>query len=98
MKYASPELFNIIDRSNYVADMGDSVVDVYAFAILLWAVLEKRIPWEDLNRNDEIKSSVMSGKRPPISEEIGNSYDPLILKLLSIMRDGWSHDASLRPS
>lgn len=41
----------------------DKSGDIYAYAIIMWELLERKIPWADLN-NDEIEFAVRQGKRP----------------------------------
>lgn len=41
----------------------DKPADVFAFAIVLWELLERKIPWDGLS-NDEIEFHVRQGERP----------------------------------
>ena len=40
LRYASPELFFIMDHDDYNVTMADTVVDVYAFSVVLWEMLD----------------------------------------------------------
>ena len=44
----------------------DKAADVYAYAIILWELLERKIPWQGLS-NEEIEFQVRAGQRPSLS-------------------------------
>ena len=46
----------------------DKIADVYAFAIVLWELLERKVPWAGLS-NEEIEFRVRQGDRPRIERE-----------------------------
>ena len=61
-RYAAPEVL----AAAALMISGDSEVDkksdVYSFAIILWELLTRRIPWEGLNK-EQIEVCVRSGER-----------------------------------
>ena len=61
-RYAAPEVL----AAAALMISGDSEVDkksdVYSFAIVLWELLTRRIPWDGLNK-EQIERNVRSGER-----------------------------------
>jgi len=98
-RYASPEAFRILEErnENENAALDDGVIDVYAFGIICWELLERKIPWEGKTYN-EIREYVLNGDRPRISKEIECSDDKLVSKMLLVSKKAWGHDPTQRPT
>lgn len=64
--------------------------DMYSFGIVLWELLERRLPFEDVSMF-KIVRMVVDGARPPIPDWCPASYSKL-------MRACWAHDPAERPS
>ncbi|CAG2163319.1 unnamed protein product [Oppiella nova] len=66
--------------------------DVYSWAIILWEVLARQVPYEWLEANDQcILWAVHTGKRPPLMYNC-----PEVIEIL--MTKCWSKDPAIRPS
>jgi len=62
-RYAAPEVFASVASVGLTTDAeADKQSDVYSFAIILWELLTRRIPWENLVR-DQIELQVRKGTR-----------------------------------
>jgi len=99
IRYASPEAFQMLEErnGNASATLDDTVIDVYAYGIILWELIERKIPWEGKNYG-EIRNSVMNGVRPDISKKNEGSDDKLVFTMMDNMRKAWSHESSQRPT
>lgn len=104
--YAAPEVFQKL-RSRPPQPPSPQVVaagDVYAFGVLLYEMLVRRLPWvneangEEMGAGD-IEKRVMSGERPPMPEWLvqGRSSDSIIGFLCSLMEMCWTADPLQRP-
>jgi len=98
-RYASPEAFRILEEcdENKNATIKDTVIDIYAFGIILWELLERRSPW-DGQTYTEIRKNVLNGERPKISEEVEYSQDKLVLIMIQVLKKAWIHDPTQRPT
>jgi hypothetical protein len=56
--------------------------DIYAFAIIIWECLTKKVPWEG-KTDAQIIKAMLKGERP----EVDDSMDPALRKL---MEECWS--------
>eukprot|EP01042_Synura_sphagnicola_P008920 gene8920-11443_t len=65
--------------------------DVYSYAIVIWALLSKQIPFKDLDRKGFRDRVVLGGERPPLDDSW-----PAWLKAL--LCQAWNPDPILRPS
>lgn len=71
--------------------------DVYSYAIVLWEILTRSLPWEDLESASEIKfrqelrTRINNHERPQIPEGCTDSVKTLLQKC-------WSTSPSLRPT
>ncbi len=63
--------------------------DVYSYAIVMWEIATRAVPWEDLS-NHEIVARVASGERPPTSDISDVVYS-------KIMQQCWATAHSDRP-
>ncbi|XP_028592407.2 receptor-interacting serine/threonine-protein kinase 2 isoform X1 [Podarcis muralis] len=72
--------------------------DIYSYAIIMWEVLSRKQPFEDVINPLQIMYSVSQGKRP----DTGDDYLPLDIPhralMLSLMESGWGQNPDERPS
>ena len=61
-RYAAPEVLANAALMISADSEVDKKSDVYSFAIILWELLTRRIPWEGLNK-EQIERNVRSGER-----------------------------------
>lgn len=64
--------------------------DVYSFAIIMWELASRSIPWAGLS-SSEVSSAVLSGQRPAIPNDCPSAYAQL-------MQACWDPDPAKRPS
>jgi len=96
-KYASPEAFRFWENGKIFVSLEDKVIDIYAFGIILWELLERQVPWKG-KEFEFIRESVLKGNRPEISSRNEFSSDPLITKMVFMIRKAWAHDPIQRSS
>ena len=73
--------------------MYDGKVDVFAFAIVLWCMLENNLPYEGLNMYQIMEYVGRDGRRPEISRKL--AAEP---QLVSLLNRCWHVTPELRPS
>eukprot|EP00048_Salpingoeca_helianthica_P008852 m.127314 g.127314 ORF g.127314 m.127314 type:complete len:1181 (-) comp14703_c0_seq1:152-3694(-) len=66
----------------------DSTVDVYSFGIVLWEVVTRRVPYEDI---ENVATHVVNGGRPPLFFSCSKPFARLI-------QECWSPYPAARPS
>lgn len=69
-----------------------SKVDIYSLALILWELIEGRLPFESTRWNHEIEDFVLQGMRPLIKDDLC----PMRWKFLILQC--WQPDPSLRPT
>ncbi|GAB9464360.1 hypothetical protein Gpo141_00001791 [Globisporangium polare] len=69
-----------------------SKVDIYSLALILWELIEGKLPFESTRWNHEIEDFVLQGMRPLIKEELC----PMRWKLLIVTC--WQSDPAKRPT
>lgn len=69
-----------------------SKVDIYSFALILWELIEGKLPFEATRWNHEIEDFVLQGVRPLIEDDLC----PLRWKLL--IASCWQSDPAQRPT
>lgn len=94
--YMAPETWACMVRGSGVKHLSNKI-DVYAFAVIMWEVLERQRPWSDINFTYKIKKRVMKGRRPPYSEKghpdsRGSTEPRNFTKLLELCWDNDPHD------
>eukprot|EP00047_Mylnosiga_fluctuans_P017625 m.63196 g.63196 ORF g.63196 m.63196 type:complete len:1176 (+) comp7179_c0_seq3:179-3706(+) len=52
--------------------------DVYSFAVILWEVWTRRLPFENLKSTWQVRDAVEAGVRPPLPEDMDPDYAALI--------------------
>jgi len=91
-RWMAPEVFDSEGNGIY-----DTKVDVFSFAILMYEVILRRIPYGDKypldSQDPRIGIHVCMGLRPNIAD----CASELAPELGSLMQRGWANDASQRP-
>ncbi|XP_024129753.1 receptor-interacting serine/threonine-protein kinase 2 isoform X1 [Oryzias melastigma] len=72
--------------------------DMYSYAIIMWEVLSRQIPFEEVTNPMQIMFSVLRGKRPDISQDSLSADIPSRETLVSLMTSGWTANPDERPS
>ncbi|XP_062986987.1 receptor-interacting serine/threonine-protein kinase 2 [Elgaria multicarinata webbii] len=71
--------------------------DIYSYAIIMWEVMSRKQPFEDVINPLQIMYSVSQGKRPDTSEEYLSLDIPYRRLMLSLMGSGWAQNPNERP-
>jgi serine/threonine protein kinase len=87
-QYLAPELMQAKPYSRKV--------DVYAFGILIWEVLARRVPFNGWKPTD-IVAHVTSGKRPDTSASTFGLEADAVTDLKALMERCWAHEPAERP-
>eukprot|EP00940_MAST-03C_sp_MAST-3C-sp2_P003367 g3367.t1 len=90
--YMAPEICRTA-KVNVAARYGNEV-DVYAFGVILWETMHRKVPWGNFKFSHEILDNVEKGKRPPIDRDLLYTSPEDYVKL---MKTCWSQDPSDRP-
>ncbi|XP_072219635.1 receptor-interacting serine/threonine-protein kinase 2-like [Leuresthes tenuis] len=72
--------------------------DMYSYAIIMWEVLSRQIPFEEVTNPMQIMFSVLRGKRPDTSVDSLSADIPSRDTLISLMTSGWTANPDERPS
>jgi serine/threonine protein kinase len=85
-RWRAPELSVSGAKKNY-----KTPADVYSFAVVMWEIVTRELPFSQYEFNYEVVEAVKSGERPPLPD----NCSPL---LKSLILDCWKHDPVQRPS
>jgi len=94
-RYAAPEVIANFQIMMSTDPEVDKKSDVYSYAIIIWELLTRRIPWDGLNR-DQIEANVRNGVRPDIPANDGSDQAKTIL--IDLMTSCWQPSHNSRPS
>ncbi|XP_068593731.1 receptor-interacting serine/threonine-protein kinase 2-like isoform X2 [Cebidichthys violaceus] len=72
--------------------------DMYSYAIIMWEVLSRQIPFEEVTNPMQIMFSVLRGTRPDTSLDSLPPDIPSRETLISLMTSGWTTNPDERPS
>lgn len=72
--------------------------DMYSYAIIMWEVLSRQIPFEEVTNPMQIMFSVLRGMRPDTSLDSLPAGIPSRETLISLMTCGWTANPDERPS
>ncbi|XP_019958353.2 receptor-interacting serine/threonine-protein kinase 2 isoform X2 [Paralichthys olivaceus] len=72
--------------------------DMYSYAIIMWEVLSRQIPFEEVTNPMQIMFSVLRGMRPDTSLDSLPAGIPSRGTLISLMTCGWTSNPDERPS
>lgn len=85
---------------NYDVSEGDPSVDVYSFAIVLWEIWAREVPWSEIDTTNsagfwsDLKERVVAGHRPAYP----HTPDAPPTAYVELMRACWAGDAKARPT
>uniref|UniRef100_A0A3B4EYE3 non-specific serine/threonine protein kinase n=1 Tax=Pundamilia nyererei TaxID=303518 RepID=A0A3B4EYE3_9CICH len=72
--------------------------DMYSYAIIMWEVLSRQIPFKEVTNGIQIMFSVLRGLRPDTSLESLSADIPSRETLINLMTAGWNANPDERPS
>ncbi|XP_015994173.2 receptor-interacting serine/threonine-protein kinase 2 isoform X3 [Rousettus aegyptiacus] len=72
--------------------------DIYSYAIIMWEVLSRKQPFEEVTNPLQIMYSVSQGHRPETDEESLPFDIPHRAVMLSLIEAGWAQNPDERPS
>lgn len=72
--------------------------DMYSYAIIMWEVLSRQIPYEEVTNPMQIMFSVLRGMRPDTGLDSLPAEIPSRGTLISLMTCGWTSNPDERPS
>ncbi|XP_051552867.1 receptor-interacting serine/threonine-protein kinase 2-like [Myxocyprinus asiaticus] len=76
----------------------DVKYDMYSYAIIMWEVLSRRIPYEEATNPMQIMFSVLRGSRPDTGLDSLSANIPSRETLINLMTCGWTTNPDERPS
>ncbi|XP_067218716.1 receptor-interacting serine/threonine-protein kinase 2-like isoform X2 [Chanodichthys erythropterus] len=76
----------------------DVKYDMYSYAIIMWEVLSRRIPFEEATNPMQIMFSVLRGSRPDTGFDSLPADIPSRETLINLMTCGWTANPDERPS
>ena len=65
--------------------------DVYSYAVVLWEIHDRGIPWRGLDMMQIMRKVVDKGERPPVPAGMPDDLRELMVR-------AWAHDAAERPT
>ncbi|XP_076780234.1 receptor-interacting serine/threonine-protein kinase 2 isoform X2 [Arvicanthis niloticus] len=72
--------------------------DIYSYAVIMWEVLSRKQPFEEVTNPLQIMYSVSQGHRPDTSEENLPFDIPHRGLMISLIQSGWAQNPDERPS
>ncbi|XP_009890164.1 PREDICTED: receptor-interacting serine/threonine-protein kinase 2 [Charadrius vociferus] len=72
--------------------------DIYSYAIIMWEVMSRKQPFEEVINPLQIMYSVSQGQRLDLSEESLSMDIPHRVLIIRLIGSGWAHDPDERPS
>lgn len=93
--YMPPEKYELSTNKSRRADVKH---DMYSYAIIMWEVLSRQIPYDEMTNPMQIMFSVIRGTRPDTSMDSLPSHIPNREILMSLITSGWTANPDERPS
>ncbi|NWI59948.1 RIPK2 kinase, partial [Calyptomena viridis] len=72
--------------------------DIYSYAIIMWEVMSRKRPFEEVINPLQIMYSVSQGQRLDLSEESLSMDIPHRVLIIKLMESGWAQNPDERPS
>uniref|UniRef100_A0A8C6SV07 Receptor-interacting serine/threonine-protein kinase 2 n=1 Tax=Neogobius melanostomus TaxID=47308 RepID=A0A8C6SV07_9GOBI len=94
--YMPPEMYE--PSANNKSRRADVNHDMYSFAIIMWEVLSRQIPYDEMTNPMQIMFSVIRGTRPDTSLDSLPAHIPNREILISLITSGWTANPDDRPS
>lgn len=89
LKFRAPEEYAFLEENE--------MVDIYSMGNIFYSILSGNMPFEG-QKESKAQKKVLDGVRPKIPDEIKQSDDFAVQKLISITKKCWSKKAKDRPS
>jgi hypothetical protein len=94
LPWMAPECFNL---------QYSSKSDMYAYGMVLWEIVSRQRPYDDVENAEEIYAAVQHGKQEEIPDQMsqlesGNPTAKTPQSIKDFIRLCWFHDAAKRPS
>eukprot|EP00052_Salpingoeca_macrocollata_P024019 m.213597 g.213597 ORF g.213597 m.213597 type:complete len:163 (-) comp22171_c2_seq11:40-528(-) len=77
--------------THFAGSRYDTAVDVYSYAIIMWEILTRKLPYADIAN---VAMHVLAGGRPKVSPNALRDHP----SYTALMTQAWSPDSSSRPS
>jgi len=81
----------------YLGTEYDEKVDVFSFAMIMYEVIFRKVPFEELEPGAAC-SHFATGLRPTLAPDDREPPDVVARQLIPLMVQCWSQDSALRPS
>lgn len=94
--YMPPEKYE--PTANNKSRRADVKHDMYSYAIIMWEVLSRQIPYDEITYPMQIMFSVIRGTRPDTSVDSLPAHIPHREILISLITSGWTANPDERPS
>jgi serine/threonine protein kinase len=94
-RYAAPEVLSSFRLQTSTDPEVDKKSDVYSFAIIIWELLVRKIPWDGYN-GEQIEQNVRAGMRPDVPKN--DDTDQARTILIDLMQACWQDAPATRPS
>lgn len=94
--YMPPEKYD--PKANNKSRRADVKHDMYSYAIIMWEVLSRQIPYDEMTNPMQIMFSVMGGTRPDTSVDSLPAHVPNREILISLITSGWTANPDERPT
>ncbi|XP_074056000.1 receptor-interacting serine/threonine-protein kinase 2 isoform X2 [Macrotis lagotis] len=91
--YMPPENYDISQKTR-----ASIKHDIYSFAIIMWEVLSRKQPFEEVINPLQIMYSVSQGNRPDTEKESLPLDIPHRARMISLIESGWAQNPDERPS
>ncbi|NWW74169.1 RIPK2 kinase, partial [Climacteris rufus] len=72
--------------------------DIYSYAVIMWEVMSRKQPFEEVTNPLQIMYSVSQGQRLDLSEESLSMDIPHRMLIVRLMESGWAQNPDERPS
>jgi serine/threonine protein kinase len=89
--WMAPECFGIRPKYSEKSDM-------YAYGMVLWELISRRMPYEDVTDANEIREAVKSGEREDIPEQTTNPREEVPVSFKDVIRFCWFQEVDKRPA
>ncbi|MDP2438779.1 MAG: protein kinase [archaeon] len=74
-------------------------VDVYAFAVVMFELLSRKVPWQELSSAAALQAAVLGGRRPALIPSLAPSVSPEVVSpFIQLMQECWHQTPENRPS
>ena len=88
--WMAPECFGIRPKYSKKSDM-------YAYGMVLWELISRRMPYEEVTEPNEIRDAIKSGEREEIPEQTTNPREEVPVSFKNVIRFCWFQEVDKRP-